>query len=464
MRFTNLTRATEIGANSYLLELGDRRVVLDCGMHPKLEGEAALPNLRCVPAGTLDAILISHSHLDHIGSLPVLMRRQPQARVLMSAPTARLGEVLLHNSVNVMSKLHGNQPNGGSPPPAAQPLFTHRETDQSAQLWQDCSLHQPWSLEGERLSRSEEEEVSFELFDAGHILGSTGILFRAEGRRIFYSGDVNFLDQTVSRAASFPEEGVDVLIMETTRGDHPLAPGFQRGAEETRFVQTLREVFAGDGAALIPVFALGKTQEVLAMFLQFKQRGLLGDVPVYIGGLSTKMTEIYDRFAASTPRRLQGLSLLDSVAPYVLAGREAGSSPIKPRRIYALSSGMMTEHTLSNVFARRMLADPKQAILFVGYADPASPAGRLRAAAPGDLVALSEDAPPVARRCRVEVFDFSAHSQRDDILGYIRRLQPKKVVLVHGDPPAIAWFQKTLAETEPQMEVIVPPPGVAVDL
>jgi Cft2 family RNA processing exonuclease len=465
MRFTNLTRATEIGANSYLLELGGQRLVLDCGMHPKLEGEAALPNLHLVPDGSLDSILISHSHLDHIGSLPVLMRRQPQARVLMSAPTARLGEVLLHNSVNVMSKPNGSQPAAGdSHPPVVHPLFTHRETDQSSRLWQDCSLRQPWSLDGERLARPEEAEVSFELFDAGHILGSTGILIRAEGRRIFYSGDVNFLDQTVSRAAAFPEEGVDVLIMETTRGDHPLAPGFQRAAEETRFVNTLREVFERDGAALIPVFALGKTQEVLAMFLQYKQRGLLGDVPVYIGGLSTKMTEVYDRFASSAPRRLQGLSLLHSVAPYVLSGREAGNSPIKPRRIYALSSGMMTEHTLSNVFARRMLSNPRHGILFVGYADPDSPAGRLRAAAPGELVSLADDAPAVERRCQLEVFDFSAHSQRDDILGYIRRLKPKKVVLVHGDPPAIAWFQKTLALAEPEMEVIVPSPGVAVDL
>ena len=467
MRFTNLTRATEIGANSYLLELGGRRLVLDCGMHPKLEGEAALPDLRLVPPGSLDAILISHSHLDHIGSLPVLMRRQPQASVLMSAPTARLGELLLHNSVNVMSKPHGgngSQSGGGSHAPAVHPLFTHRETDQSAHIWQDCALRQPWSLDGERLAHHEEAEVSFELFDAGHILGSSGILLQGEGRRIFYSGDVNFLDQTVSRAASFPEDGVDVLIMETTRGDHPIAPGFQRAAEETRFVEAMRQVFARDGAVLIPVFALGKTQEVLAMFLQYKQQKLLGDVPVYIGGLSTKMTEVYDRFAASTPRRLQGLSLLHSVAPYVLAGREAGSSPIKPRRIYALSSGMMTEHTLSNVFARRMLGDPRHAILFVGYADPASPAGRLRAAAPGELVALSDDAPPVERRCQLEVFDFSAHSQRDDILAYIRRLKPKKVVLVHGDPPAIAWFQQTLAVAEPEMEVIVPPPGVAVDL
>ena len=125
---------------------------------------------------------------------------------------------------------------------------------------------------------------------------------------------------------------------------------------------------------------------------------------------------------------------------------------------------MMTEHTLSNVFARRMLSDPRHAIFFVGYADPESPAGKLRAAKPGDLVQLDEESPAQPLRCQVEVFDFSAHAQRENILAYIRRIQAKKVVLVHGDPGAVEWFQSTLRELEPGMEVIVPPPGVALEL
>ena len=91
MKFINLTRRMEIGANCYYLEIGDERLILDCGMHPKLEGEAALPNLGLVEDGSLDAIVVSHAHLDHIGSLPVLMRRQRRAAVFMTSPTARLG-------------------------------------------------------------------------------------------------------------------------------------------------------------------------------------------------------------------------------------------------------------------------------------------------------------------------------------------------------------------------------------
>ncbi|MBV9127881.1 MAG: MBL fold metallo-hydrolase [Verrucomicrobia bacterium] len=474
MRFTNLTRATEIGANSYLLELdadGGRRVVLDCGMHPKLDGEAALPNLGPALTGRLDAILVSHAHLDHIGSLPVLMRRQPDAPVFMTAPTARLGATLLHNSVNVMSK----QENAG----ASSLLFTHRETDALTPRWRECALRQPFAWDGERLARGGEEHAatSFEWFDAGHILGSAGVLIRDGGRRIFYTGDVNFHDQTVVRAARFPDEitePLDVLIIETTRGDQPVAPGFTRRAEEERFARALAEAFARGGAVLVPVFALGKTQEVLAMLLDFRRRGLLDpEVPIYIGGLSTKMTEIYDSFArageAVAPRKLPGIGLLDNVAPYVLGGRDAANAPLKPGCIYALSSGMMSEHTLSTMFARRMVSDPRHSIFFVGYADPDSIAGRLRAAQPGELVVLDEGeasaaAPGQELRATVDKFDFSAHADRESIRAWVRRVAPKKVVLVHGDPAAVRWFQETLRADLPDSEIILPPPGVAIEL
>ncbi|MBV9130102.1 MAG: MBL fold metallo-hydrolase, partial [Verrucomicrobia bacterium] len=121
MRFINLTRQTEIGANSYFLELDGKKLVIDAGLHPKHEGEAALPYYRSIPDGSLDGILISHAHQDHIGSLPVLMRRQSQARVFMTHATAKLSDVMLHNSVNVMSRQRDELRI------PTYPLFTHRE-------------------------------------------------------------------------------------------------------------------------------------------------------------------------------------------------------------------------------------------------------------------------------------------------------------------------------------------------
>src|SRR5947207_14210559 len=105
MKFINLTRLTYIGANSYYLEIGSRHLVLDCGMHPKNAGEEALPNFKPIAGRRIDAILISHAHQDHIGTLPVLMRRQPDARVFMNETTAENGDSLLTNYDNV---IHGS--------------------------------------------------------------------------------------------------------------------------------------------------------------------------------------------------------------------------------------------------------------------------------------------------------------------------------------------------------------------
>src|SRR5204863_4358220 len=125
VKFINLTRRTEIGANSYYIELGGHRLVLDCGMHPKEMGDAALPNFKPIADRQLDAIIISHAHQDHIGTLPVLMQRQPAAPVFMTEPTAEIGDALLHNSVNVM--LRQREEIGA----VGYPLFTHRGVDRA---------------------------------------------------------------------------------------------------------------------------------------------------------------------------------------------------------------------------------------------------------------------------------------------------------------------------------------------
>jgi Cft2 family RNA processing exonuclease len=103
MRFRNLTPRRDIGANSYLLESGDQRVVIDSGMDPKHAGLDALPNFGDLPTNSAQAILVSHAHHDHIGSLPVLMRRQRDANVFMTEATGEVGSAMLHNSVNVMT-------------------------------------------------------------------------------------------------------------------------------------------------------------------------------------------------------------------------------------------------------------------------------------------------------------------------------------------------------------------------
>jgi Cft2 family RNA processing exonuclease len=458
VKFINLTRRTEIGANSYYLEIGGRRIVLDCGMHPKNNGEEALPNFKAIADRKIEAVLISHGHQDHIGTLPVLMRRQPAARIFMTETTAEIGSALLHNSVNVMTRQR--EEIGAT----LYPLFTHRETDRASDLWQWCPLRQPMLISGERAPQRETDSLTFEFFDAGHVLGSAGILLRADGRTIFYTGDVNFDDQTIMEAAIFPEETIDVLIMECTRGDHAKSATWTRTGEERRLAEAIDRAFRRGGCVLIPVFALGKTQEALAMFYKFRRERLLPEFPIYIGGLSSKMTDIYDRHAHMTRRQLGRLQLKEETAPFVLNGQTIADAPARAGRIYALSSGMMMPNTLSNIFARRLIENSQHSVFFVGYADPESPAGLLRDATPGGDVVLDPDGPAQRVRCNIEQFQFSAHATREALIAYAKKLSPRKIVLVHGDPLAVEWMRATLVSALPNSEVIVPPPGVEFEL
>jgi Cft2 family RNA processing exonuclease len=457
MRFINLTKRTEIGANSYLLEIAGKKIVLDAGLHPRKLAEEALPSYRLVPDGSVSSIFVSHAHQDHIGSLPLLMRRQPQARVFMTEATAKLSEIMLHNSVNVMTRQREDL---GL---ATYPLFTHRETEEATAVWQKAQVGQRWSLEGERLPHDANEN-SFEFFGAGHILGAIGILFRSEGKRIFYTGDVNFSDQSLVLKAAFPDEPLDVLIIETTRGDRAADPEFSRRSEEDRFLEAILGAFGSGGSVLVPVFALGKTQEVLTMLHRFRMNGALLNAPVFIGGLSTKITIVHDQLAGSTRRLHPGLQLLPTVAPQVLNGREGPASKIQPNGLYVLSSGMMTEKTLSNRLAARFIGDRKQSIFFVGYADPESPAGRLKAAKRGETIQLDEDLPKQSIDCSIDEFNFSGHASRESLLKYIQKTKPKVLILVHGDPLSIQWFAGVVEVSLPGTRVIVPEPGRCYDI
>ena len=441
--------------------MGRHRLVLDCGMHPKETGEDALPNFKAIAGHDIEAILISHAHQDHIGTLPVLMRRFPAARIFMTEATAEIGNVLLHNSVNVMTR---QREEIGRAVAGVYPLFTHRETDRASERWRWCPIRQRISISGERAPQREKDALTFEFFDAGHVLGSSGILLRAEGKAVFYTGDVNFDDQTIMEAATFPEEKIDVLILECTRGDHAKPAGWTRVSEEQRLAQAIATAFEHHSCVLIPVFALGKTQEIVAMLYKFRRERLLPEFPIYIGGLSSKMTDIYDRRAHMSRRQLPRLQLMREAAPFILNDETVRDAPLRPERIYVLSSGMMIPKTLSNIFARRLIENPQHSIFFVGYASPESPAGLLREARTNGEVTLDPDKPAQRVRCNIEQFQFSAHATREALIDYAKRLSPKKIVLVHGDPPAVEWMRMTLSTELPGSEVFVPEPGVELEL
>lgn len=449
MIFRSLCRAPEIGSNSYLLDTGKARIVLDAGMHPKHEGLDALPRYELLEPGSVDAVVVTHAHLDHTGSLPILLRSQPQARAFFTPAGAELSKAMLHNSVNVMESQRIEL---GIP---EYPLFTHRQIDDLGPVVETRNIERPFDLDPGG-------NVRATFHDAGHVLGSVGVTMKTEGRTILYIGDVNFENSTLIKAALFPEDPVDVLIIETTRGDSIRREDYTREDEELAFAESIARVLDRRGSVLLPVFAMGKTQEVMTMLHRFKKRGLIPrKTPIYIGGLSTKMTVIYDRYANGLTRRTDDdFHILEDMDIEAGTKKRKGPVPLHPGCIYALSSGMMSEKTVSNEFARHgFLENPKNALFFVGYTDPDSPGGRIRTAGEGDKVVLDPAHPPVRLLCERRVFDFSGHATRDDLLAYILKVRPKKTFLVHGDPKASAWFVDQLKSKLPETEAIIPEPG-----
>jgi len=449
MHLTNLTRRNEIGANSYLLETAGGTLLLDAGMNPKSEGKESLPDFAA--AGTVpQAILATHAHLDHTGSLPVAMRHFPSAPVFLTEMTARLAEAMLHNSVNVMTSQRDEK---GI---QEYPFFSHGEIDGIVERWVETRPGRDSEvLPGVRVS----------WFDAGHIPGSAGIRIRSGGESVFYTGDVQFEDQCFCRAAEFPRDPVDVLIMETTRGATDRCQHFTRAAEIERFARVVNETFEEGGSVLVPVFALGKTQELLLMLHEAKERGLIDEmVPVHLGGLGTKLTQIIDRFGGKIRRNRPELELLRDTGVRLRGRKKRGPLVPEPGAIYALSSGMLMENTTSNEFASRFVDKERNSMCFVGYADPESPAGSALATPRGGDLVLDHRRPPVQLNCRVEKFDFSGHATREQLLEYAVALNPRTIVLVHGDGDALDWFRESLAREAPESRILIPPPGERVEL
>ena len=269
MRIVNLNPDTAIGASAWYLNLEGHGLLMDTGTHPKREGRSSLPMYDVIKNEEMDAIAISHCHHDHVGSLPVALRYFPQAHVLMTELSYFLVERVLHNSVNVMTRQRDEL---GI---REYPLFTHDEVDDYASLFQGFRYNRPVDWAAFRKARAGFLSPTLEFYDAGHALGSAGIMVRGQKETIFYTGDVCFHDQTILRRARFEDVKADVMIMETTRGNRQLPPGFTRETEIERLSQAILRVLERKAALLIPTFALGRTQEILALLAMMISQGML---------------------------------------------------------------------------------------------------------------------------------------------------------------------------------------------
>lgn len=456
MRIVNLNPRDEIGASAWLIETEGNRVLLDSGTHPKLEGYDSLPMFSQVKDEPVDAIAITHCHHDHVGSLPVAMRYFPKAHVLMTELSYFLVERVLHNSVNVMVKQRDEL---GI---REYPLFSHDEVDDIAARFQGFRYNREVEWAAFEKTRAGGFSPVLEFYDAGHALGSAGIMVRSQKEVLFYTGDVCFSDQTILKGARFEDVQAEVLIMETTRGNREVAAGFTRQKEIERFTQALLAVIERKGAVLIPTFALGRTQEILALLALLMKSGKIRQQPIYIGGLGRVFTEIYDLECHRTHRQHSNLQLHEALNLTVLERGQIDTIKLSGGKIFVLTAGMMSENTAAHDLALRMIGDQRQSIFFVGYADPDTPGGRLKASALGQTFVFSGRGGEVTRQCTLEDFDLTAHANRNELLEFVGKVNPRTVVLGHGEPSSKAWFEEQIRMQHPKMRVVQPKPGESI--
>jgi Cft2 family RNA processing exonuclease len=364
---------------------------------------------------------------------------------------------VLHNSVNVMARQRDEL---GI---REYPLFSHDEVDEIAPLFQGFKYGREieWAS-FDKLDRGG-ASPTLEFLDAGHTLGAAGVMVRGARQTFFNTGDVSFGDQTLLRGARFDDVRADVLLLETTRGAKATPAGYSREAEIVRLQEAILRTLARKGSVLIPAFALGRTQEILAILALMQKAGRLPRQPVYIGGLGRVFTEIFDLEAHRTHRNHSGLRLTESLHLQVLGKGEQDRQKPGGGRIYVLTSGMMNENTAAHELALRFAGDERNAICFVGYTDPETPGGRLRAAAPGETFFFSRGGGELIRRCEVLEFDLTGHALREELLDFVGSTEARAVILGHGDDDARAWFAEELAVRHPKVKVFDPGPGETVE-
>lgn len=421
----------DIGANGVAIEFGPFRFVIDAGLDPKRLGNKALPNFGLLPKNSVDFVVLTHCHLDHLGSLPVLMAQQTKAKVLLSYPTSLLAPQMLENSYTVMCRQREEKHID------EYPLFDKNAIVRLQKSFFTLKFGQPYTLE------KEGEKAKITLFQAGHILGASSVLLEYQGRQLLITGDILFSDQNSLRGARIPRlEGLDVLLLETTRG------GTERTAsrrnEEQRLLKVVRKTIKRGGICLIPAFALGRIQELLVLFYNAKKEHKLPECPIFCSGLGMALVNIFDTIGKQSASVNFSRQILKQLNIKSLRRKKIDprTTKLKAPAIYLVSSGMLVEHTPAYNIASCILKDNKNSICFVGYCDENTPGGQLLQTKANDIFRFDELDYETPVRAQVDRFDLSGHADRGDLCQFVFAQKPKMVVLTHGDEEARRWFKE----------------------
>jgi metallo-beta-lactamase family protein len=458
-RLTFLGAAKTVTGSQYLLEAGGRRLLVDCGM---FQGEKALRLRNWTepvfdPAG-LDALVLTHTHLDHIGRLPRLVKRGFRGPIYCTPATRELAEILLLDAAHLQQEdAEYLNRKGLTKHDPALPLFDEADVQEAMELFRPVPLGQP---------REVNHAVSFVYRDAGHLLGAASVdaRVREDGRetRLLFSGDVGRFDAVLTKDPELAPEA-DYLVVESTYGNrtHPQLPILDQ------LEGVLKRTFARGGVLLIPAFAVGRAQQMIFLMDQLVTDGRMRAFPIHIDSpMAIDATRIYASHPEAHRVSLNGIggrSLL--YGRFVFLHRTRAESEalnsMKGPGVIISSSGMLAGGRILH-HCRVRLPHPENTLLITGY----QAAGTLgRALLDGaHVVRIHKGDVPVLAEIR-DLKGLSGHADAGELLRWLSgvRARPRGVYVTHGEPEAAEALAARIAK-ERGFPTHVPDLGEAVEL
>ncbi len=448
MKLTFNGAAQTVTGSQHLLEVNGKKLLLDCGLFQGRRQEFYERNQHFFfdPA-TLDAVILSHAHIDHSGNLPNLVKSGFSGPIYSTPPTAALGQIMLRDSAHIQEEdsVFVNKKNARRGEPSVEPLYTKEDAIAACEQYYPVKYDEVFSpVPG----------VSVKFVNAGHILGSAAIVLEinenGSRKKIWFSGDIGRMDMPILPEPVLPDTDTDILLMECTYGDK-LHDSIEEAYVEFREVvlKTVRR----NGKMIIPAFAVGRTQDIVYFLNRMISNGEIDSMPVFVDSpLAVEASKIYLDFLEYFDEEARQLMLANRHPALDFKGLRYVSSADESKKINDMSGPMviisasgMAEVGRILHHLRNNIENPNNTILIVGWQAPNTNGRRLA------------DREPVLRifgeefkvRAEVETIGgLSAHGGQRMLLRYANQVKDhaKKIYLVHGEPETAEIFKQKLAE------------------
>jgi metallo-beta-lactamase family protein len=460
-----LGAAKTVTGSRFLLETAGARVLVDCGLCQERDLQSKNWEPLPVPADRLDAVLLTHAHLDHCGLLPRLEREGFRGGVFCTGPTAEIAKIVMLDSARLQAedvehKQWRHERDGRASPRPLVPLYTEQDAEAIAARLRPVSF-------GETVDIA--DGIQAEFFEAGHILGSSSIRVRVgangTGRRVLFSGDIGRWDTPILNDPA-PCDGADYVLMESTYGDS--LHGDESSIQES-LAAVINATAEAGGNVVIPSFAIERSQEVLYHLNRLLYENRIPRLLVFLDSpMAARVTDVFGHWPGYfDPDMLelirQGRSPFD--LPGLVIARSADESKtinsVKGTAIIIAGAGMCTGGRIKHHLVRN-ITRPASRILFVGYQAEGT-LGRQIIDGAASVRILGQVLPVKARIERIS--GFSAHADKAELLRWAgaQSVPPRRAFVVHGEANVAARFAAHLREAK-GWEAAVPGPGDRVAL